>query len=345
MTARTATDVVSRPYARAFVEWAADRADVLCLSADLTSSCEVDDFRDTHPDRFVSCGMAEQNMMGIAAGLAREGFTPFIHTFGVFVTRRPYDQLAMSIAYPDLRVRLMGFLPGLTTPGGVTHQAVDDVALTRAIPNLTVVDTGDATEVETVLDAIDAIDGPVYCRVLRKDVPRLFDTPLEVGRVRTLAAGSDVCVVSSGICTEEAVRAVTALRDAGVATGHVHVNTLKPFDDPAVTTAIAAAEHGVVTVENHSTVGGLGAAVAERIAEEGLGRRLVRLGLADRYAHGASREYLLDRYRLTAPGVVAAVEELLGSATGVELAPLTELTAAAARAGDGADAPGGAEDL
>jgi transketolase len=313
------SDVVLRPYARAFVAWAGVRDDVLCLSADLTSSCEIDDFRDAHPDRFVSCGMAEQNMMGVAAGLAREGFRPFVHTFGVFVTRRPYDQVAMSIAYPNLPVRLMGFLPGLTTPGGVTHQAVDDVALMRAIPNMTVVETGDATEVETVLDAVDAVPGPTYARILRKEVPQLFDTPLEIGRARVLSESDRVCVISSGICTSEALRAVAALREEGIGVSHLHVSTLKPFDDPAVTEAVAAAPDGVVTMENHSIIGGLGSAVAEKIAGAGLGRRLVRIGLRDRYAHGGSLPYLLEHYGVSARDLVGAVGELLGETLALDV--------------------------
>jgi hypothetical protein len=168
------------------------------------------------PDRFLSLGMAEQNMIGVAAGLAREGFTPLVHTFGVFLTRRVYDQVAMSVAYPNLRVRLLGFLPGLTTRGGVTHQAIDDVALMRVLPNMTVLGTGDATEVETVLDVADTVPGPLYCRVLRGEVPRLFSDPMRLDRVRVLSEGDDLCVVSSGICTEQAMRALAAVGDAGV---------------------------------------------------------------------------------------------------------------------------------
>jgi len=160
-------EIVTRPYADAFASWAEDRPEVLALSADLTNSCEIGQWRDTHPDRFFSFGMGEQNMLGFAAGLAREGFRPFVHTFAVFLYRRPYDQLAMSIAYPNLPVRLVGFLPGITTPGGVTHQAIEDVAVLRAMPNMTVLETGDATEVQTVLEAADSVDGPVYIRIRR----------------------------------------------------------------------------------------------------------------------------------------------------------------------------------
>ncbi|MDP8958950.1 MAG: transketolase, partial [Actinomycetota bacterium] len=270
---------VTRPFAKAFVDYAQHRPEVLCLSADLTSSCEADDFRDAYPERFLSLGMAEQNMMGVAGGLAREGFLPFITTFSVFITRRPYDQLAMSVAYPNLPVRMMGFLPGLTTPGGVTHQAIDDVALMRTLPNMTVLDLGDATEVESALALFDQIDGPVFCRMLRGEVPRLFEEPLALDRARVLSEGDEVVVISSGIGTETTLPAVHALRDAGVAVAHLHTATLKPFGDPAVAEALARAHYGVVTVENHLVVGGLGSIVAELIAEQGLGRRQVRVGI------------------------------------------------------------------
>jgi transketolase len=323
-------ETVTRPYARRFVEWARDRDRVLCLSADLTGSCEVDDFRNAYPDRFISLGMAEQNMMGVAGGLAREGFIPFVHTFSVFITRRPYDQVGMSIAYPNLPVRLMGFLPGLTTPGGVTHQAIDDVALMRVLPNMTVLDCGDASDVETILDVTEQVDGPLFCRVLRGEVPRLFSDPMLLGRARVLARGTDVCVLSSGICTEEAMRAVARIVNQGVSVTHLHVSTLKPFSDPSIMQAIAACQHGVITMENHSIIGGLGSAVAEAMAEAGLGGRLVRLGLRDTYAHGGGRAYLLDHYGLSARHLVAEVEVLLGERLGIEPESLREVELAPA---------------
>jgi transketolase len=307
-------ELVKRPHAINLLRWAKDRPKVVVLSADLTSSCEVNDFRDTYPDRFFSLGMAEQNMMGFAAGLAREGYFPFIHTFAVFICRRPFDQVAMSISYPNLPVRLIGFLPGITTPGGVTHQAIDDVALMRIIPNMTVLECGDATDVESVLDVAQAVNGPVYVRMLRGEVPRLFerDEPLVFGRARVLRSGSDVAILSTGICTEEAMRATQALSDRGVSVHHLHVSTLKPFDDPQLLAAAATARHGVITMENHSVVGGLGSAMAEQMAEAGLGKRLVRIGLKDQYAHGASRPYLMKEYGLDATALVRAVEQLTG---------------------------------
>ncbi len=329
---------VLRPHAQNLVRFAASHPELVVLSADLTASCEADLFRDTYPQRFFSLGMAEQNLMSWAGGLAREGLRPYLHTFAVFLTRRTYDQLAMSVAYPNLPVRLVGFLPGITTPGGVTHQAIDDVALMRALPNLTVVECADATEVESVLAAVHELPGPVYLRMLRGEVPRLFppSAPFELGVLRPLGTGNDVLLVSSGICTEEALRAAAALRAAGVSLTHLHAATLKPFDDPQLLDAAAQTRHGVVTLENHTVVGGLGSAVAERLAEAGIGRRLVRLGLADRFAHGASRGYLLREYGLDARAVVDAVGALLGTAPAVPAAALGPDAAPAAPATPGA---------
>jgi transketolase len=319
--------IVRRPHAVNLVRWARDRPRVLVLSADLTSSCEANDFRDEYPERFFSMGMAEQNLMGFAGGLAREGFVPFVHTFAVFICRRPFDQVAMSIGYPNLPVRLIGFLPGITTPGGVTHQAIDDVALMRAIPNMTILECGDATDVESVLDVTEGIDGPVYVRMLRGEVPRLFPAyaPMVWRQSRVLAEGDDLLVLSSGICTEEALRAVAVLRQRGLSMAHLHVSTLKPFDDPNVVSALRRRRRGVVTLENHSIVGGLGSAVAETMAELGVGNRLVRLGLRDEYAHGASRAYLMNKYGIDALGLVAAVEALLGERFHVEPAELAAM--------------------
>lgn len=311
-------EMVNRPYAAAFEAHALANPDVLCLSADLTSSCEIDGFRDRHPDQFLSLGMAEQNMLSFAGGLGLAGFRPFLHSFGVFLYRRPYDQLMASIAYPRRKVRLMGFLPGVTTPGGMTHQAIEDIAVMRTIPNMTVLEAGDATEVESIVAAADSVDGPVYCRILRGSVPRLFDTPLEIGRMRVLAEGTDVLVVTAGITTEEAIRARGALDRAGVSVRHLHLNTLKPFDAAGVLAHAEAVRFGVVTLENHLVAGGIGSMVAETLTEAGLARRLIRLGLQDTYAHGGSRPYLMRYYGMDALSLVRAVERLTGEATGID---------------------------
>jgi transketolase len=321
-------EIVSQIHRTNLVAWAKDKPNVLVLSADLTGSVEVDLFRDTYPERFYSMGMAEQNMLSFAGGLAREGYFPFVHTFAVFLYRRALDQLSMSIAYPNLPVRLFGFLPGLTTPGGATHQATDDIAILRAIPNLTILECGDATDVESVLDAAHEVAGPVYVRMLRGEIPRLFDrhVPLRVGHPRTLSRGTDITLFSSGICTEEAMRATSVLRAKGVSIEHLHITTHKPFEGSAIREALKKATRGVITLENHTIVGGLGSAVAEVMAEIGCGTRLVRLGLKDTYAHGASRPYLMREYGLDALSLVRAFETLLQTSFG-----LSDLDLAAVR--------------
>ncbi len=308
-------EIVSRAHESSFVEWAADKPEVLVLSADLTSSVEMKRFKETYPDRFLSMGVAEQNMMSFAGGLAREGFYPFLHTFAVFLYRRPLDQLSMSVAYPNLPVRLIGFLPGITTPGGASHQAIDDIGVLRVIPNLTILEVGDATEVMQVIDVAHQIPGPVYVRQLRGNVPRLFDPAdgLKLGQARVLSQGTDITLFSSGICTEEAMRARKILAHRGVSLRHLHITTHKPFDDPAVLEAASQAKHGVITMENHSIIGGLGGAVATMMAEQGLGQRLVRIGLPDTYAHGASRPYLMRYYGLDALALVREIERLLAT--------------------------------
>ncbi len=308
----TGPEIVSKVHAKNLVRWAADKPTVLVLSADLTSSTEIDLFRDTYPDRFLSMGIAEQNMLSFAAGLAREGFLPFVHTFAVFIYRRAYDQIAMSVSYPNLPVRMIGFLPGITTPGGATHQAIEDVAVMRALPNMTILECGDATEVESVLDVIDKINGPVYVRMLRGEIPRLFDTPMELGRPRVLSEGDDIVVLTSGIMTEEAMRAVQVLRSRGLSVQHMHISTLKPFDDRSVLDAIAKSRCGVITMENHTIVGGLGSIIAEKLAESGMSKKLVRIGLRDTYAHGASKNYLLRKYGMDAFALIREVEAMVG---------------------------------
>ncbi|MEJ2037114.1 MAG: transketolase C-terminal domain-containing protein [Maritimibacter sp.] len=318
------TEMVNRPYERAFEKYAVANPDVLCLSADLTSSCEIDKFRDNHPEQFLSMGMAEQNMMSFAGGLGLAGYRPFIHTFGVFTYRRPYDQLMASIAYPRRKVRIMGFLPGITTPGGMTHQAIEDISVMRSIPNMTILETGDATEVESICEAADSIDGPVYCRVLRGSVPRLFDTPIVVGQMRELSLGDDVLIVTAGITTEEAMRASQALGAAGVSVRHLHLNTIKPFNAEAMLDHINAVKGGVITLENHVTEGGIGSLLAEIMADNGIGKKLKRLGLKDTYAHGGSRAYLMRYYGLDALALTQGVEDMMGQKFGITEGDLAE---------------------
>ncbi len=307
-------EILAQVHEKILVEWAKDKPEVVVFSGDLTGSTEITSFKNTYPERFYSMGLSEQNMVSLAGGMAREGYTPFLYTFAVFMYRRAYDQIAMSVAYPNQRVRFVGFLPGITTPGGVTHQAIEDIAVLRGLPNLTIVEMGDATEVETMLDVVQAIGGPVYIRMIRGAIPRLFDKsePFQLDKVRVLSDGEDFTLFSSGICTEEAMRAAQALKERGISIKHVHVSTLKPFDDPAVSEAIKTAKHGVITLENHNVIGGLGTCVAERIAKENLGKKLYTLGIKDRFAYGSSKPYLMEQYNLDAMTVIRQVEDILG---------------------------------
>ena len=294
--------------------------ELVVLSADLGTSCEVKEFAQKYPDRYFSMGIAEQNMCSWAAGLAREGYRPYLHTFSVFLYRRILDQLEMSIAYPNLPVVFCGFVPGITTPGGVSHQSTNDIGVVRTIPNFAIFDVGDATEIERVLDLAWDFNGPVYIRQLRKEVPRLFpaNKPMEFNKARVLSEGTDVVIFSSSIMTEEAMRATAALKNKGVSIEHLHISTLKPFTDPQVVASLKKVKYGAVTIENGTIIGGLGTCVAEVMAENAIGKPLLKVGLNDQYAHGASKMYLLEHYHLDAMELIKKVEKLMGKDLGIK---------------------------
>lgn len=305
---------VLKPYGTALLDLAKKRDDVVCLGGDLTRQTETDLFRDQIPERFFNAGMAEANLIGMAAGLARSGLIPYVNTFGVFATRRPYDQVAMSVAYPDLPVRIVGFMPGLSSPGGPSHQAIDDVALMRSLPNMTVIDVADAGEVSAVVSAIADLPGPVYLRLKRGEIPVIFDDTysLDLTRATVVQRGGDVVVVASGMMLAPAIKAMQVARAAGLDLGLVYVPVIKPLDAHTILDSIDGAR-GVVTAENHSIVGGLGSAVAESLAEAGSGVPLRRIGVQDVYATAGSRPYLFKEYGLSSRAIVDAVWELSGS--------------------------------
>ena len=314
-----------KPYGRALVDLARRRADVLCLSGDLTKQTEVDLFQAELPDRFIHAGMAEANMMSMAGALARCGFSPFVHTFGVFATRRPYDQIANAIAYPNLPVRIIGFMPGVSTPGGPSHQAIDDVALMRALPNMTVVDVADAVETRQVAAAIADVPGPVYVRLKRGEIPVIFDDDhvLRLGRAEVVRPGTDVALFASGMMLAAALAAARALGSHGVSVAVINVPVIKPLDSATVLSEAAAARL-VVTAENHSIIGGLGSAVAETIAEAGLGRPLRRVGLRDTFAEGSlDAPYLFVKYGLSTGTLIETIWSALGQPGAPPAVPVT----------------------
>jgi transketolase len=320
-----------KPYGRALVDLARRRDEILCLSGDLTRQCEVDLFQAEIPDRFIHAGMAEANMMSMAGALARCGHIPFVHTFGVFATRRPFDQIANAIAYPGLPVRIIGFMPGVSTPGGPSHQAIDDVALMRTLPNMTVVDVADAVEVRQVAAAVIDVPGPVYVRLKRGEIPVIFDEDhvLRIGQAEVLVPGDDVALFASGMMLAAALAAARALADHAVSVSVINVPTIKPLDTATVRDAAAGARV-VVTAENHTIIGGLGSAVAETMAEAGLGRPLRRVGLRDTFAEGSlTAPYLFDKYGLSTRALIETIWSALGRP-----GPPPEGPAAAAESGE-----------
>ncbi len=299
-------------YDNAFVEYGKDKPEVVALSADLSGGCEVRGFWEAYPDRFYSMGIAEQNMHSFAGGMAKEGFVPFIHTFAVFIYRRSLDMIHLSIAHPNMKVRLIGSVPGVTSPAGATHQAIDDIGVMRTIPNMTVLECGDATDVQSFFQLQEKINGPVYVRILRGELPKLFNTPMELNKSRVLSEGDDIMIISSGVCTEEAMRAVDSIKKKGYSVQHRHVTCLKPFDDVELFEDVKRMKIGVITMENHNIIGGLGSIVSDEMVARGISNKLLKVGVNDEYMHGGSKLYLMKRYGLDAMALVKKVEELVG---------------------------------
>lgn len=315
-----------KPYGQALLDLARQREDIVCLSGDLTRQCEIDLFQDELPERFVHGGMAEANMMTMAGALARCGHIPFVHTFGVFATRRPYDQVANAIAYPALPVRILGFMPGVSSPGGPSHQAIDDVALMRALPNMTVVDVADAVEVSQIPAAIVDVPGPVYVRLKRGEIPAIFDDDhrLSLTTAQVLTQGTDVALFAAGMMLAAALAAARSLEAADCSVSVVNVPVVKPLDCATIR-SVAGQARVVLTAENHSVNGGLGTAVAEALAEAGLGRPLRRVGLQDTFAEGAqSAPYLFEKYGLSTQHLVDVAWSLLGRPGPAPSAPAVE---------------------
>ena len=288
------------------------RPDVVGLTADLAKYTDILPFAEAFPERFFNVGMAEQNMIAMAAGLAKTGLVPYCTTYGVFATRRAYDFVAIACAHSRLKVRIFAGLPGLTTSYGGTHQAIEDLALMRAVPGLTVIDPCDATELQQIVPAIVDVEGPVYVRLVRGTVPVVLDPSryrFEVGKARLLRRGRDVGLVSTGFMTDRALQVAERLAGQSVDAAVLHVPTLKPFDAEAV----VQLAHGVdrlVTIENHVTTGGLGSAVAETLVEHRVSRPLTRLGLPDQWLECGSVASLQEKYGLTVDRLAETVRLL-----------------------------------
>ena len=293
--ARTIGDapVVDSPFAAALVELGKQRPEIVVLSADLSKYTDIVPFAEAFPERFFQVGMAEQNMMGVAGGLAKTDFLPLAVTYSVFAARRACDQVQMALATGHRTAIIMGFLPGITTPFRASHQGTDDLAIMRSIPGMTVIDPMDATELAAALRVATVTPGPVYMRGLRGQVAEILEPGYEfaVGAPVLLREGHDIAFIGTGLGTQWALEATDLLRSEGRSAALLHVPTIKPFDRTAVTSFVRNFER-VITVENHSVIGGLGSAVAEAIAQTGIAARLYPLGVTDNWAGSGPLNYL-----------------------------------------------------
>lgn len=304
-------------FGETLAEMAHERDDILVLDGDLANSTRADIVAERAPLAFVEGGIAEQNLFGVAAGLATMGITPYISTFACFAVARALDQIRVTIAQPHLGVKIVGGYSGILTGStGKTHQMVDDLAIMRAMPGMTVLAPGDDLEAEAMLREAAVLAGPVYIRLARDAVRRVFDEVSWPGSAPvTLRVGDGpVRLVSTGTQTSRTLEAAERLAADGLEVAVVHVPVLKPLDGDALLGSIAGADL-VVTVEEHTVIGGLGGAVAELLAEQGGGPPLRRIGIADVFGESGPNDALLDHYGLSAARIAERVRAWAESPT------------------------------
>jgi transketolase len=298
------------PFGHALVALAETRQDIVGMTADLGKYTDLHIFAKAHPDRFYQMGMAEQLLMGAAAGMAREGFMPFATTYAVFAARRAYDFICLGIAEEKLNVKIVCALPGLTTGYGPSHQATEDIAIFRGMPNLVVVDPCDALDIEQAVPAIAAHDGPVYMRLLRGNVPLVldeYDYKFQLGRAALLRDGADALIVSSGLMTMRALETADALRADRIDLAVLHVPTIKPLDEDAIIAAASRTGRPVIVAENHTVVGGLGEAVAGTLLRAGIAPRFRQVALPDAFLAAGALPTLHDRYGISTAAMTTTI--------------------------------------
>ena len=304
------------PFGKALVEYAANHPEVVGLTADLAKYTDLHLFAQAYPERFYQMGMAEQLLMGAAGGMAKEGLIPFATTYAAFGTRRAFDFIHQVIAEEDLNVKICCALPGLTTGYGPSHAAIEDIAMMRGVPGLTIVDPCDAIDIEQAVPAIAAHRGPVYMRLLRGNVPVVldeYDYHFELGKAKLLCEGSDVLVISSGFMTMRALEVAESLRADSVSVAVLHCPTIKPLDEAAIVEAVRAKARLVVVAENHSVVGGLGEAVASALVRnkaQPAGFELA--GLPDAFLDAGALPTLHDRYGISRDALSRRIKAWLG---------------------------------
>lgn len=295
-------------YGRILVELGKRYPDLVVLDADLSKSTKTGEFAKHFPERFFNMGIAEQNLMGTAAGFALAGKIPCASTFAVFAVGRAFDQVRNSIAYPGLNVKIIASHAGITVgEDGASHQSIEDISLMRSLPNMTVIVPADATETAQAVAAAVAHRGPVYVRLGRPAVPVLFGDgyKFRLGRAVVLREGKDAAIFAAGVMVSEALKAAALLAEEGIEPAVVNVPTIKPLDEQLVVD-MARETGAIVTAEEHSIYGGLGSAVAEVLGEH-CPVPLVRVGIRDRFGESGSPFELLEAFGLTAPYIIQAV--------------------------------------
>ena len=299
---------VNAPFAAGMIAAQQKHGNLVTLTADLGKYTDVHPFRDLYPDRFYNVGMAEQALVTVAAGLAKTGFTAYCTTYGCFATRRAYDFLAIACAHGQANVKMFAALPGITTGYGGTHQAIDDLALMRSIPDMTVIDPCDATEMRQVAEMAAEIPGTLYCRLLRQAVPVVFgdDYKFELGKAKVVRPAGKVGIISTGFMTERAIDAAAALARDGHDIGVLHSPCIKPFDAAGVA-AFAAAGERVIVVENHVSVGALASLVLDAMQEAGFWKPVLKIGIPDQFIECGSVPYLQGKYGLTTPRLIERI--------------------------------------
>jgi transketolase len=286
---------------------------VIALDADLGNASAFLKIKASNPDRFLDVGIAEANMAGVAAGLSVLGFKPFIHSFAPFASRRLFDQLFLSGAYAKTTINVYGSDPGFTAgPNGGTHTSYEDVGLMRLIPDSIVCDPADATQTAWLVREFAKLPGIHYFRANRKAVPRVYtdDSTFALGKANVLTHGADCLVIAAGQLVSDALKAAAALKAKGITVTVVDMFTIKPLDADLIAREVPK-HKATVTFENHNVIGGLGSAVAEVIAEQGLATRFKRIGVTERFGSVGTQDWLQKDYHLTADDLAAAVEGLL----------------------------------
>ena len=299
-------------YGKALLVLGAEDPNVVVLDADLSKSTKTADFGKKYPERFFNMGIAECNLMGTAAGLATAGKIPFASTFAIFAVGRAFEQIRNSIAYPKLNVKIAATHAGITVgEDGGSHQAIEDVAIMRAVPNMVVLVPADGEETRQVILAAAKYIGPVYIRMGRLAVPLLFgeDYRFEIGKANVLSEGTDVAIMANGVMVSMALEAAEELAAEGISVSVVNVASVKPLDEETIV-RIAKQTKAVVTAEEHNIIGGLGGAIAEVLGEK-QPTPMVRVGLKDTFGESGRPQELLEKFGLTKAALVKAVHEVL----------------------------------